>query len=752
MKKIPLILSASLLAYASHTQLPFKTYSSAIKEYKKVLKKDKKAILYTNIYGKYIIKTKIKNIYKQYPNALYSDDEIYQKSYFDILKSSSLNIEKELLTLFKLIAQEVYISKSSRGYILRVEGLDLNNYQEFQKVLRKKFRSTKLKNKNKLPKVAPKISEVSITPIFEPHGITLQMDEDSTLELTKEMLLKNSKASFKQALKVGNLKSSSKDISIKGYKIVPKRDYFGKLKLNYTISNHNQSKLVELNLRIKSINDTPVAKDDILDLTEESSAILDLAKLISNDSDIEGDKLSLIGFKNLKNVTIKPNKRKRLVITPKEGYTGKASFEYIIQDTNKARAEAKVDINILAFTPYTRALKYYNDKKYYKSLEIFNRLFFEDLTNPDLSFYIGLNYIGMGKFDEAIAAYDRVLIIDPSSIRTQLEVAKTHYLMKKYDKSEDEFNDILKQDIPNSVRKNVIAFLDLIDKTKKNHFFNAIVIAGINYDNNVNNYDGDKYTDLKANSDEIVSDLAHQEIAMINYKYRVNDDIYIKNDSMAFNKMMFKVENKNIILLSNTTSLDYTNKKQVFNLGFYYDRLQFGGTWLMHKWAVLPKYSIPINDKIKLATNIKYESRMFLDSAMSTLNTTYYELNSTANITLDAINSYSVGIMGAKEAMNDSTLSGSNNIQYALNGGYSYKYSKKITLDTKLNYKFIKYLDENADGIKRADTQYSPSLNATYLDWGFVFSSNITYMMVASNVDASAYNKITTGITVVKPF
>jgi len=395
-------------------------------------------------------------------------------------------------------------------------------------------------------------------------------------------------------------------------------------------------------------------------------------------------------------------------------------------------------------TPYQNAIWLYKNRQCQKSLDILKPLFLDDLTNNDYSFFIAQNYFCLKRYDEAIAAYDRVLISNPKSLRTKLEVAKTHFFMKKFQTSEDEFKLILEDTVPKGVEKNVKEFLTLIEKYKQNHFFNAILIAGIVYDSNVNNYDDTKLG-LQSSSDEIIADNAHQEIVMANYKYRLSDALYLKNDSMLFNKMMFTIKNKDIILGSNTTSLEYSTKDSTTNIGFYYDRLKFGGTWLMHKWAILPKYSYIITPNTRLNTNLKYENRMFINSSLSALDTIYYELNSSINTKLTPSQAINIGLVGVNEIMANAEYSGSTNRQYALNSGYSYIFSKTLTMDLKFNYKYLNYID-----LDKINQQYTPSITLTYIKWGYIAQGVFTYTDVKSTNSASQYSKNSIGLTLIK--
>ena len=450
--------------------------------------------------------------------------------------------------------------------------------------------------------------------------------------------------------------------------------------------------------------------------------------------------------------------KNKVVLNPSYKLEEREKRDFIFDTLNKKEYSFDISFEVtpitktkeINITEFEQAKLLYSEKKYSESLSLFEKLSQDDLTNSEYSFYIGLNYFGLKLLDEALAAYDRVLIINPDSVRTELEIAKIHFLMKKFSTSEGEFKNILKREnLPQNVITNINNYLALIEKYKQNHFFNGTLIAGVNYDSNVNNYE-DTSLQSAISSSETVSDFAHQEILILNYKYRINDNLFIKNDSMVFNKMLFTVEEKNIFLASNNLNLEALVDTQIFNLGLYIDTLYYGTGWLMEKLALYPKHTIAFNKSLKLNTNIKYEKKISLSSTSSisqAINANYFEFNSNLSIIFNQMNSTQLGMLVVKEDMSDSSYSNGFNYQLGLNGTYTYKLTKKLNFGGKFTTKYIYYYK-----IDRIDRQYTPAISANYLDFGLMFSGNISYMINDSTSSSNSYNKFTTGVNVILPF
>ena len=57
-------------------------------------------------------------------------------------------------------------------------------------------------------------------------------------------------------------------------------------------------------------------------------------------------------------------------------------------------------------------------KNFEKAYGFFETLSNEMATNAEVHFYLGLSAIELKKYDEALASFDRVLMIDPNHTRT----------------------------------------------------------------------------------------------------------------------------------------------------------------------------------------------------------------------------------------------------------------------------------------------------------------------------------------------
>ena len=134
-------------------------------------------------------------------------------------------------------------------------------------------------------------------------------------------------------------------VSIKDNKIeyIPNKNFNGNDSFSYTISDGNGKEATAIvTMLIKPINDAPIANNDTIELNEDTQTTLDILK---NDSDIDGDNLTIKITSNPKNGTIKI-KDKKVIYKPQANFNGIDSFKYIINDGNLYSKEAIVMLKI----------------------------------------------------------------------------------------------------------------------------------------------------------------------------------------------------------------------------------------------------------------------------------------------------------------------------------------------------------------------------------------------------------------------
>ncbi|NER50043.1 MAG: calcium-binding protein, partial [Symploca sp. SIO1A3] len=95
----------------------------------------------------------------------------------------------------------------------------------------------------------------------------------------------------------------------------------------------------------RASNQDPVANDDSFTANQDTALTIPVAELLANDSDSDGDNLSITAVANSTGGTVILD-NSNLIFTPDVGFSGTASFEYILDDGNGGSDSATVTVEV----------------------------------------------------------------------------------------------------------------------------------------------------------------------------------------------------------------------------------------------------------------------------------------------------------------------------------------------------------------------------------------------------------------------
>ncbi|HCH2593816.1 TPA: tandem-95 repeat protein, partial [Vibrio parahaemolyticus] len=129
----------------------------------------------------------------------------------------------------------------------------------------------------------------------------------------------------------------------------PNDNYVGKDTFTYIVTSGGVSESTTVEVNVTPVNDAPVAKDDIATTQEDTAVTIDV---LPNDSDVDGDKLSIeSAFVPKEQGTVEVVNGK-LVFTPAENFNGDAEITYTVTDGALTdQATVNVTVNAVNDTP-----------------------------------------------------------------------------------------------------------------------------------------------------------------------------------------------------------------------------------------------------------------------------------------------------------------------------------------------------------------------------------------------------------------
>ncbi|MDG2623270.1 tandem-95 repeat protein, partial [Vibrio parahaemolyticus] len=122
----------------------------------------------------------------------------------------------------------------------------------------------------------------------------------------------------------------------------PDDNYVGKDTFTYVVTSGGVSESTTVEVNVTPVNDAPVAKDDIATTQEDTAVTIDV---LPNDTDADGDKLSIESASVPKEQGTVEVVDGKLVFTPAENFNGDAEITYTVTD-GQLTDEAKVTVTV----------------------------------------------------------------------------------------------------------------------------------------------------------------------------------------------------------------------------------------------------------------------------------------------------------------------------------------------------------------------------------------------------------------------
>ncbi|EJG1693195.1 tandem-95 repeat protein [Vibrio parahaemolyticus] len=129
----------------------------------------------------------------------------------------------------------------------------------------------------------------------------------------------------------------------------PNDNYYGLDSFTYIVTSGGVSESTTVSVDVTPVNDAPVAKDDIATTQEDTAVTIDV---LPNDTDVDGDKLSIESASVPKGQGTVEVVDGKLVFTPAENFNGDAEITYTVTDGALTdQATVNVTVNAVNDTP-----------------------------------------------------------------------------------------------------------------------------------------------------------------------------------------------------------------------------------------------------------------------------------------------------------------------------------------------------------------------------------------------------------------
>ncbi|MDF4461005.1 tandem-95 repeat protein, partial [Vibrio parahaemolyticus] len=122
----------------------------------------------------------------------------------------------------------------------------------------------------------------------------------------------------------------------------PAENFNGEATITYIVTDGDLTDQAKVSVTVTPVNDSPVAVDDTTSIQEDTAVTIDV---LTNDTDVDGDKLSIESASVPKEQGTVEVVNGKLVFTPAENFNGDAEITYTVTD-GQLTDEAKVTVTV----------------------------------------------------------------------------------------------------------------------------------------------------------------------------------------------------------------------------------------------------------------------------------------------------------------------------------------------------------------------------------------------------------------------
>ena len=133
----------------------------------------------------------------------------------------------------------------------------------------------------------------------------------------------------------------------------------------------------------------------------------------------------------------------------------------------------------------------YSAKEYQKSYTLAYEAFEENPSSSEINLLLAKSAMKLGYLNDALAALERILILDEDDDVARLELARLYFILEMTEPAKEAFELVLAHNPPKAVQANIQKYLSLIEKSKKPDLFHFGITFGMGYDTNKNSNPGE---------------------------------------------------------------------------------------------------------------------------------------------------------------------------------------------------------------------------------------------------------------------
>ena len=275
---------------------------------------------------------------------------------------------------------------------------------------------------------------------------------------------------------------------------------------------------------------------------------------------------------------------------------------------------------------YKTGVDLFNAGKFKQAYDIFKQVFEAYPGDPELNFYLGRAAFESGDYENAVMAFDRVLIADPTAVRVKLEMARAYQKLGINLVARMYCHEVLQTNPPPSVQGNIEKFLAYMDKTEKRQSINGSISMGLIYDDNVyasplsrtiETLIGD--VTLTGEYAEETSDYIFNTTTDLRHTYKLNRPNTVWKTSAAVYMAKYDdASSLDTLYLAGATGPEWGVGRYTAGIELQANHLSLDGESYQDAYGLSGLLKYQANSRLRVEGNLSYEKKDFETSVRDT--------------------------------------------------------------------------------------------------------------------------------------
>lgn len=273
-----------------------------------------------------------------------------------------------------------------------------------------------------------------------------------------------------------------------------------------------------------------------------------------------------------------------------------------------------------------QAKEAFERRDFEQSYQLYSEIYLSELSDVDINFYYGRSAYETGRYEIALAAFERVEVLDPTSGRNKLELAKTQYQLGMYEDAKLGFNEVSKDPLlPETLRKDINTMLEKIDdKSSKSSYYGNVKV-GVLHDSNVNHgIFVEKYELYSVNTNFLLTmngvrpkgDYAVEAEVNFAHVYDIGEKggFKVRNAVTLYDREYDTLDEYDTTFVSYRPSLVYQEDDNTYELTAIFNHMSLANIAYINSYGIMPSILHKIDENTRVFSSLKYAKTNYLRS------------------------------------------------------------------------------------------------------------------------------------------